>query len=126
MTQPTLLAPVNAVTVIRGSSKTFQLKVVDQLGKPVDLTGAALFFTVKEKLEDPYPLIQKKSSDPTQILITNPKGGVAQIYLQPQDTANRDPIEHVFDVWASLAGGKRYPVIPPSSFEIVAGVTMIS
>jgi hypothetical protein len=122
---PTLLAPVNSVTVIRGSSKTFQLTVVDQLGKPVDLTGAALFFTVKEKLEDPYPLIQKKSSDPTQILITNPKGGVAQIYLLPQDTANREPKDHVFDCWISLVSGKRYPVIPPSTFEVVAGVTAI-
>lgn len=126
MTQPTLLAPVNAVTVIRGSSKTFQLTVVDRFGKPVDLTGATLFFTVKVKTEDPYPVIQKKSSDPTQILITNPKGGVAQIYLQPQDTANRDPLVHVFDAWVSLVGGKRYPVIPPSTFEIVPGVTVLT
>jgi hypothetical protein len=119
------LQPANAVTVIRGASKTFMLSVVEPNGKPKDLSGATIYFTVKEKLADLDPIIQKKSTDSNQILILNAKAGIAHIHLHPGDTAHLEPKEYVFDVWVVLFDGVRCPVIPPSVFEVAAAVTVL-
>jgi hypothetical protein len=118
--------PQNSVGVYRGQSKTFELRVTDEVAAVVDLTGATVWFTVKGDLLDRDPTILKVSSDPVQIKISEPKRGVALIYLQPDDTRNLEIQEYVFDVWVQLASGKRYPVIPPSVFVVEAGVTVIA
>jgi hypothetical protein len=116
----------NALVLVRGASKTVELTIVGSDKKPVDLTGATLWFTVKERVEDRDPLILKRSTDGAQIAITQPFSGKAEIYLFPGDTAKLEPQEYVFDVWVVLANGKRYPVIPPSTLAIVPSVTVIS
>lgn len=119
------LLPVNAVSVIRGSSKTLELTVTDDTDKVVDLTGATLYFSVKTLIEDSHPLFQKRSTNVSEIEITKPRDGVARIYLSPADTQTLDPKEYVFDVWVVLASGKRYPVIEPSVFVVRPGVTIL-
>jgi hypothetical protein len=119
------LNPVNSVSVIRGSSKTFQLTVTDQDGNVVNLTGATIYFTVKRNIKDVEWVIQKKSTDVTQINITQPIDGIAQIYLQPGDTVNLDPKDYIFDVWVVLSSGQQYPVVTPTTFEVEAGVTVL-
>lgn len=119
------LFPENAVVIIRGSSKTLKLSVKDENDAFVNLTGATIYFTVKVSERDAQPLFQKSSSNPAQIEITTPREGVALIYLQPSDTQNLDPHEYVFDVWAILSNGKRYPVVKPSVFKVDPGVSFI-
>lgn len=120
-----LLLPENAVTVIRGTSKTLELTVTDSNGSPVDLTGAKVVFTVKARVEDQIPLIQKTSDTLAQVTITSPTEGKAQIYLDAADTQTRDIKKYVFDVWVILSSGKRFAVVPPSVFEVQAGVTLL-
>ena len=120
------LLPENAVTIIRGTSKTLELLVTDSVGKAVDLTGAKIVLSVKENLGDTNPLIQKSSDVSMQAQVTAPRLGKAQIYLVPADTQTLSIKQYVFDVWAIFAGGKRFAVVPPSIFEIQAGVTILA
>lgn len=119
------LSPANTITMTAGTSKTFNLTVTDCDGNPVDITGARIIFTVKGCVDDTQPIIQKDSNNPLEIVLTLPRLGQAQIYLQPADTLNLDPGEYVFDVWVILPSGKRYQVIIPTPFIIKAGVTYL-
>jgi len=122
-----LQGPANEIEIYRGASKTYELEVVDGEDHAVDLTGARVVFSVKCDLSDPTPLIQKDSQvGPTQIDITHPKEGIAEIKLSPSDTKNMTPGEYIFDVWVVLASGTRGPVILPSPFKVVAGVTVLT
>lgn len=120
-----LLLPANAIQIIRGASRTVELAVTDDTGAPVDLTGAKVYLSVKSSPTDARPLIQKVSTDSTQVEITTPREGKAKIYFVPADTQNLDPHEYTFDVWAVLASGKRYPIIEPSIFAVQPGVSFI-
>lgn len=122
-----LTQPKNAVQVIRGTSKTFELTVTDESGGVVNLTGSRVIMTVKRELIDRAPVIQKDSAvGPAQVELSEPKAGKAKIYFDPSDTQTLDVREYLFDVWVVLASGKRYAVVPPSVLEIVAGVTVIT
>lgn len=120
-----LLYPANAITIIRGSSKTVELTVTDDNNAAVDLSDGKIYLSVKVSPSDERPLIQKVSTDITQIEIHLPRQGKAKIYFVPADTQNLDPHEYTFDVWAILASGKRYPVIEPSVFAVQPGVSHI-
>lgn len=122
-----VLDPKNALQVIRGTSKTLLLTVADSsTAKPVNLTGARVIFTVKRRLEDQNPVIQKTSDYSTQVLLTTPTAGQAEIYLTPSDTQTLEVKDYVFDIWVVLASGKRYAVVPPSVFSLKAGVTVLT
>jgi hypothetical protein len=124
-----LLFPENSIEIHRGQSKTLSLTVSEMLedgtSKPVDLTGATVYFSVKVSETDQQPLFQKISTSPSQIEITTPRLGKVRIYLEPADTKTLDPHEYKFDIWAVLASGKRYPVVPPSTFLVKPGVTRL-
>ena len=128
---PLSLAPENAIEVTRGSAKTFALTVTDpdspdaKNPRPIDLTDCKVVMTVKVKAEDRDPLIFKTSDDPSQVEITQPREGIAKIYLLPADTKHLDVRSYTFDVWVVLSNGKPYPVVPPSVFEVIAGVTVL-
>ena len=127
MSGTSILGPENEVEIYRGSSKTYELEVVDGEEHAVDLTGARIVLTVKCDVMDPAPLIQKDSQvGATQIDITHPKEGLAEIKFVPSDTQTMDVGEYVFDVWVVLSSGTRGPVILPSPFKVVAGVTVLS
>jgi len=119
--------PENLIEIYRGASKTYELEVVDGEEHAVDLTGARIVFSVKCDLSDPTPLIQKDTNGgPTQIDITHPLEGIAEIKLLPSDTQTMDAGEYIFDVWVVLASGTRGPVILPSPFKVIAGVTVLT
>lgn len=120
------LLPTNSIGIIRGTSKTLKLTVLDDKQATVDITGARILFSVKRRLEDTVPLIQKDSAaSVAEIALIQPQVGVAEIYINPADTQNQDLGDYFFDVWAILASGKRYAVVPPSTFEVLAGVTLV-
>lgn len=120
------LDPENWVEIIRGSSKDLELVIEDDEGEPVDLTGGQIYFTVKKHIDEVVPLIQKSSSDAAQIEFTDPKGGTSRIHLFPGDTYQLELREYTFDIWFINASGKRFVVVPPSTFEVVAGVTKLA
>lgn len=121
-----ILLPKNAITVIRGSSKTLRLTVTDpDTNKPVNLTGATVVLTVKKRNEDAQNVIRKTSDTPAESVITNATAGIAEFYLVPADTKSKDAREYVFDVWLIMPSGKQYAVIPPSIFDLQPGVTVL-
>lgn len=124
--QAITILPENALILIRGVSKTLELVVTDAEGKAVDLTGGKVVMTVKGTVSDTNPLIQKSSDVPTQAELTVPREGKAKIYLVPADTQTLAIKSYVFDVWLVLSSGKRFAVIPPSVFEVQAGVTLLA
>jgi len=122
-----ILGPGNQIEIFRGSSKTYELEVLDGESHAVDLTAARVVLTVKCDELDPAPLIQKDSrAGAAQIDITHPKEGTAEIKFAPSDTQTMDVGEYVFDVWVVLASGTRGPVVPPSPFKVIAGVTVLA
>ena len=124
---PINILPENALTVIRGASKTLEMTVTDaDTGLAADLTGGRVVLTVKEAVTDTMPVIQKVSDEVTQAEITQPRKGIARIYLVPGDTQNLTLKDDVFDVWVILASGKRYPVVQPSVFTVQPGVTLLA
>jgi beta-lactamase regulating signal transducer with metallopeptidase domain len=83
--------------------------------------------SVKCDLSDPSPIFQKDSNaGASQIDITTPKEGKAEIKLVPSDTQTMDVGTYVFDIWVVLASGTRSPVVAPSPFKVVAGVTVLT
>jgi len=120
-----LVQPENAVAIIKGTSRTYEIQVQDDHCAPVNLTGCIMYFTVKERKEDNAPLFQKTSQNALQIEFTDALGGIARVYVDPADTFYAYVKPYVFDVWLILTTGKRYVVIPPSVFDIHASVTVI-
>lgn len=121
-----LLDAENAISIVRGTSKTLQLCVKDMAGAAVNLTGARVILTVKCRITDRDPLIQKDSAvGPLEALITIPLEGKAEFYLSPVDTQTLEG-KFVFDVWVILSSGKRYLVVGPGDFTVLPGVTVLS
>lgn len=120
-----MLVPENSINIIRGTTKTLQLKVSQPDGNYYDLTGGKLVFTVKNGTYEDLPLLQKLTTDPAQGSITKPREGLAEFYLVPGDTNGLDPRSYVFDVWLITATGERYAVVAESVFTVAAGVTYL-
>lgn len=127
MISPGLTQPKNALRIIRGTSKTLLVSVEDEDGEVVNLTGCRAIFSAKRDVRDPHCVIQKDSDRGiTQVNITLPREGKFEVYLTPEDTQTLDVATYIFDVWVILVSGKRYAVIPPSLFEVDAGVTVVT
>jgi hypothetical protein len=124
MSTPMLL-PENSVTIIRGTSKTYQLKVTKPDGSFYDLTGGRLVWTVKTSLGDDLPVIQKRTNFVAEGAITVPRQGIAEFYFVPADTQGVQPCTLVFDLWLITATGERYCVVQRSSFVVQPGVTYL-
>jgi len=120
-----IMQPENAVAILKGSSRTYEIRVQDEHCEPVNLTGCTMYFTVKENQSDIAPYIQKTSLNALEIEFTDALGGVARVYLNPADTFNAKVKPYCFDVWLILTTGKRYVIVTPSIFDIQAAVTVI-
>mgnify|MGYP001251262186 CR=1 FL=1 len=132
MTCVTCATQQAGIAVTRGESKTFLMTVRDSKKVPVDITGAKVWFTVKNRIEDVAAVIAKRNlaagGVDGQILITIPQIGATlgqvQIFLDPADTAGLDPCaSYICDVWVQLITGKRYQVIKNRAFRIDPAVT---
>jgi hypothetical protein len=122
-----ILGSENQIELVRGSSKTYELEVLDEDGTAVDITGSRVVLTVKCSATDRSPLIQKDSAaGVAQVELTAPREGKAAIKFVPSDTQTLDVGKYIFDVWVVLVSGFRSPVIMPSPFIIQAGVTVLT
>jgi len=119
--------------ITRGESGTFLLTVTNQTTNvPIDITGAKVWFTVKNRVEDVNAIIAKKNlaagGVDGQILITLPQTGLAigqaQVFIDPADTAGLDPEQTYWcDAWVQITTNKRYQVIANTPFTIDPAVT---
>ena len=116
----------NAVSIPKGMTKTLRLTVTDEDGR-VDLTGATIYFTVKEKAEDVAFNLQKIT--PTEIVLqtqtVDATKGQALILILPADTIGLSTsTTYVYDTVVVL-GTDRHQVIPNTSFTVTTTVTVV-
>ena len=124
----------NSVEVYKGESKDLELEVTQIVEnaegndeeRPVDLTNAQVYFTVRETASAPEVLIAKDSSNALEIEIVSPaEDGLALIHLIPEDTKHMDAGTYVFDIWVVLSSGKQVPVVEVSEFIVREPVTKL-
>lgn len=124
-----VLMPENSISLIRGQSKSFILRVLDLTkavrrgdcchlpsAPPYDLTGVSIFLSARKELYDQLPSIFKTLT--TGITITDIKGGLARVVLVPSDTNDLDPGYYEFAVWLVLSTAERVPVIEGGQLQI--------
>ena len=114
---PLMTTESNRIVMYLRDDRTLSVTANYEDGSPADLTGAKMWFTVKEKASDPDTdaLIEKKSAlaggADSQILFTNPTGGAAEVYLVPDDSNSMNPGIYSYDVQVTLANGKTYTIV---------------
>ncbi|MFQ5647323.1 MAG: BppU family phage baseplate upper protein [bacterium] len=99
------------INLYRGDDRTLEISVTDSQGQPVDLTGSSLKFSVKQSSSDVAYLVQKSSDFSSEISITDPIGGVFQIYLVPGDSNGLTPGAYQYDIELTSSAGKIYTVL---------------
>lgn len=79
------------IEFVRGDDATFKATLKDDNGDAYNLTSCVLTLRVKRKRThaDGDALIDKVSSDVTEISIPTPTNGIAYIYFVPTDTLSR-------------------------------------
>ena len=116
------------VTLYRKRNKTIRVTLTG----PSDITGAKIWFSVKQEGEDADAdaLITKKSlnnggTDQQAMVIDGP-GGILEVYILPADTENMEAGSYVYDIVIELAGAdpRRLEAVPPSLFQILQPVTL--
>ena len=128
------LTPAKFV-VPRGTTKRFTLTVKLD-GVLLDLTGAKLYATVKERIDDDAgTLILKRNtaaggSDSEFEILTPQTGtgaltGQCKLKFVPADTKNLKPKIYVIDVFVVLSNGEVYQVQEPCGFEVGIAVTRL-
>jgi len=117
---------LNDISVVRGTAKSWNFAVKTKTGSAVDLTGATVYFTAREKYESKTAIIKKTSTVATEIEITSETEGLGNLNFVPGDTKDRGIGKYVYDMWVKLASGKPYAVIKKASLEIEWNVTVIT
>ncbi len=104
------------IEIIRGTSNTFSIDVVDADGRPYVLgDGESIIFGIKKKAEDPSPIFVKTASAGTI-------GGNYVVAISPADTADLDCGRYAYDVGLKK-GTDFFNVIEPNPFIIEPNVT---
>lgn len=108
-------------TIYRGNNKLFPITVTQKSdGAIVDLTGATLTMEVKLKPGDADPALISKTAT-----LTDPTNGKAEFELEPSDTSSLDPGLYAYDVVLVTATSKRYTIIGPQDFRVLAVVNQV-
>ena len=101
------------IKLTRGDTARFSVNLSN------DLTGSdytmavddKITFTVKKKVKDDAPLLQKNMI------------GYPVFHIKPEDTQDLSFGRYVYDVQINTASGDVYTIIEPSTFEILKEVT---
>lgn len=115
---PLMSVASNRVTTFLRDDRTLEVSAnYEHDGSVVDLTGAKIWFTVKDRTsdEDSEAHIMKRNTaaggSDSEILVTNPTGGALEVYLVPADSTDMNPGTYQYDVQVILANGKTYTIV---------------
>lgn len=111
----------NSIEVIRGDDHSITFTLTDENAAVVDLTGATIFFTVKDSKD-----IKNDSDDTGAVIAKNvspsdPANGIAVINLTNTDT-NITPKKYIFDLQIKFADDT-VKSIEAGNFIVIADVT---
>lgn len=115
------------ITAIRGDNESYDVTVTDAAGQRVDLTGSAMWFTVKLNQTDPDLLaLVRKSTYDSGITLATQSGatlGMATIDLLPADTSKLlAPKSLFYDVQLKTPNGKITTIVE-GDFDLIADIT---
>lgn len=105
--------------IYRGEDKSWGISVA--IDGPVDLTGAALAFTVRRTYTG-TALVTKTVGD--GITVTDAANGQATLALVPDDTADLTIATHYYDLVLTLSG-KSY-TLAVGTFKVLQNIHAIS
>jgi len=114
---PCMSNEANRIVMFIRDNRTLSVSAAYEDGSATDLTGAKMWFTVKQRSSDPdaNALISKKNTaaggGDSEIRVTDAAAGRAEVYIVPDDTENMDPGIYVYDVQVTLADGKTYTIV---------------
>jgi len=120
-----LLAPENTLIFYRNTTKVYTIAVTYDTGKPVDLTGGSLVFSVKSEMSDERPVLYKNSASSADLVIAAGRGGLGTLLIRPNDTKRLPIKEYWYDLWVTLASGAQTPVIGPSVLDLRGAIGSI-
>jgi len=113
------------LTIAKGENSTVNLQVSDDTGAAVNITGSTITLTVKDDTDESAVRLQKVSTNPSEITITDAVGGLAEVYFVPADTVAIIADTYAYDIWIELAGGEQFQIIPVSHFKILERITVL-
>lgn len=97
---------IENLSLPRGDSREYRFELTDENDNVMNLTGATVYFTVKEKNSDADPgVFQLSSADPTQIDIDDPGNGKARIFVTNSNTQDLEIRSYIYDVQVQPASG---------------------
>ena len=105
------------VTIYQGNNKDLEVEVTDENDNIVDLSGGVLLFRISTWRNE--TIIEKSSTDSSQISLTDPTAGKAEIHLIPSDTINVTPGSYVCVLNLTTAAGNVY-TMDTGDFKIMA------
>lgn len=107
------------LTVVRRDDKTFTFYFYDENGDPINLTGAALYTTVKQNIDDTDANAKISSTLSVTVPATS---GIATWAIVPADTQYLSGL-YYWDVQMKSAAGKITTLIR-DMLEVVPDVTV--
>jgi hypothetical protein len=118
------------ISIARGESRTITFTVRDRNNALVDLTGASVYFTVRNRIEDAANVIAKKNAaaggDNAQAILLNQttSKGKFNVFVLHEDTMNLDPeARYVYDAWLMMPVANYYQIVEAAEFDITPAIT---
>ena len=108
---------MNALQVVRHATKSFEVTIKDQDGRPVKLGGAAMVMSIGP-VGGP-PTVTKRTGE--GIEVTDADKGKARVTLSSDDTASLTAGTHKYDLWAFWPGG-----VPEVRYQIIKLADLIA
>ena len=121
------MAVVRDVTeeMFRGDGRDYEVAITDEDDVAVDITGAKLWFTLKSDYDDidADAEFQLSSAVASEIALTDPVNGIAEIYISNDNTKDLLGQTYYFDVQLVELGEQPRTVIR-GSMKIKPDVTL--
>ena len=114
-----------AEEMFRGDGRNYEITITDEDDVVVDITGAKIWFTLKSSYDeaDADAEFQLSSADASEIALTDPVNGIAEIYISNDNTKDLLGQTYYFDVQLVELGEQPRTVIR-GSMKIKPDVTL--
>lgn len=122
------------LSIAKGESVVFRVTARED-GLLYDATGAKVYFTIRENLDDETPIIQKKTQNAggsnAQVLVITPQTGAnkgrIEIYLLSSDTdALVVGTSYVADAWLVSTTGSHNQILKDTPVCVEPTVTLLA
>ncbi len=113
----------NRLTIVQGTSRTFEIDLVDDQGASIDmarLVGASAEFLVREQPTDVVNVLRFTTDDPAHLAFRKDRPALTLVFL-PEDTTNVPVQSYLFQLKVTLVDASVLDVIEWSPFDVTLG-----